>query len=125
MENKEIFCCECQKKVTANKITGETAYLHRKDLYSLVFWRCPHCNNFVGTHLNSKENCPLGHICGKELKNAKIEIHKILDPLWKNKKYKRKELYSMISNEIGWHYHTAMIRNIDEARKVYRIIFKL
>ena len=121
----EVYCCECSEKVEAIKTTGEKVYPHRKDLYNLVFWECPHCNNFVGTHKNSKNNAPLGCICGKELKQAKMKIHDILDPLWENKTYKRTELYKIISDKIGWKYHTAMIKTIEEAREIYKIILDI
>jgi len=34
----------------------------------------------------------------------------------------RKEIYREISNQLGWKYHTANIRSIEEAREVYKII---
>ena len=46
----------------------------------------------------------------------------ILDPLWQNGKYKRSELYKIMSKEVGWKYQTEKIRNIEEARLIYRFI---
>lgn len=119
----EIYCCGCQEKVEPRLTNGKEVYSHRPDLYSLPFWICDKCNNFVGCHHKSKNpNQPLGCIPTKEIKKARIEIHKILDPIWKSGKMKRKEIYQIISDKIGWQYHTAKIRSIEEAREVYKIV---
>jgi hypothetical protein len=45
--------------------------------------------------------------------------------MWGGDKRKRKELYVLISEKIGWKYHTANLRDIEEAREVYRIIINI
>lgn len=95
-------------------------------MYSLPFWVCDKCSNFVGCHHKTKNPTnPLGVIATKEIKNARIYIHAALDPLWKDGKFTRKELYKKISNEIGYEYHTAELKTIEEARKAYRIILNI
>ena len=122
----DLYCCGCGEEVKAVLITGKDAYPHRQDLFDLPFWRCGVCNNFVGCHHKTKDRTrPLGCIPTKEIKNARIHIHKILDPLWKNGKSTRKEIYSEISKRIGWKYHTASIRSIEEARDVYKAVRKI
>ena len=121
--NKLIFCCECGEKVNARLTDGGEIYPHRPDLAELPFWKCDTCKNFVGCHHKTKNRTnPLGCIPTHEIKNARNHIHKILDPLWQSGKYKRRELYRVISNKLGWEYHTAQIRSIDEAREIYRFI---
>lgn len=117
-----IYCVECEKDIIANLVAGDVVYPHRKDLYSLKFWRCDTCKNFVGAHANSKNHTPLGIIASKELKNARIHIHRILDPLYRNGKHSRRNLYNIISKECGWSYHTAKIKSVEEARNIYKII---
>lgn len=118
-----IYCCGCEKKVSATFTNGKEIYPHRKDLYNLPFWICSVCKNYVGCHHKTKNRSqPLGCIPTPELKNARQHIHKILDPLWKSKKIKRKEIYKMLSDKLGWKYHTAKIRSLEEARKVYSMI---
>ena len=73
----------------------------------------------VVTTKNNDSKKPLGIIPSPRIKKARNEIHKILDPLWKNGKYTRTELYKMISIHIGYNYHTAEIRDIEIAKKVY------
>ena len=44
----------------------------------------------------------------------------ILDPLWMNKPHgTRADVYGRLSKALGWKYHTAKIRTIEEARTVY------
>ena len=59
------------------------------------------------------------------MKKARIEIHKILDPMWKPDKNKRRKIYSALSEFLGRKYHTADLRSIEEARDIYRQILKL
>ena len=121
-----IFCCQCQAKVEARLTDGAEIYPHREDLRFLPFWRCDACKNYVGCHHKTgNPTNPLGHIPNKEIRNARQHIHKILDPLWKGGRYNRRQLYDIISDRMGFDYHTAKIRNIEEARKVYRIVQEL
>lgn len=63
-----------------------------------------------------------GVIPNKEIKKARQHLHRIIDLLWKNKKVKRRELYKKISDYLGYEYHTAEIRTIEEGRKVYKFV---
>jgi hypothetical protein len=118
-----IFCCQCNRDVNARLTSGSEVYSHRTDLALLPFWKCDDCGNFVGCHHKTKNKTrPLGCIPTKEIKEARVHIHKILDPLWKEGPYKRKSLYKKISDIVGYNFHTANIRTIDEARRVYLVI---
>jgi hypothetical protein len=126
MSTKKLHCCGCLKKVNARLTDGKEIYPHRPDLYSLPFWKCDACGNFVGCHHKTKNRTnPLGDIPTKEIKNARQHIHKILDPLWQSGAFTRKEIYEKISLKIGREYHTAQIRSIEEARQVYEFIREL
>lgn len=121
--NREIHCCDCGDKVQARLTDGREIYPHRPDLYALPFWKCDSCGNFVGCHHKTKNRTqPLGCIPTPEIKEARKHIHAILDPIWKSGKMKRNEIYKKLSDELGWKYHTAQIRSVEEARKVYRIV---
>jgi hypothetical protein len=123
-----IYCCGCNTKVEARLTDGGEIYAHRPDLKSLPFWKCDTCNNFVGCHHKTKNRTrPLGCIPTPEIKNARKHIHSILDPLWKsqnNSKRKRKQIYKKITEHIddGYEFHTAQIRDLEKARKVYRYV---
>ncbi len=119
----KIYCCDCKKNIYAILTDGSDIYPHRHDLHDLPFWKCDTCGNYVGCHHKTKDRTrPLGCIPNDEIKNARKEIHKILDPLWRSGQVDRRILYKDISKRIGWKYHTAKIRDIDEARKIYRYI---
>lgn len=124
---KDIYCCACKKDVPAHLVGGSEVYPWRKDLALRRFWKCPTCKNFVGCH-NGKTNKPLGVIATQELKDARIHIHTLLDGMWSQKrtaserKRARAKLYNALSIKLGYVYHTAEIRTIEEARKVYRAL---
>lgn len=123
-DRREIWCCGCKAEVSARLTDGQEIYSHRSDLYSLPFWKCDDCGNFVGCHHKTKNRTkPLGCIPTAEIKNARKHIHRLLDPLWKSGRYKRGAIYQMIAEKMGVkEYHTAEIRSVDEARKVYRFV---
>ena len=123
----KIYCCQCKMDVCAYLTDGREIYPHRPDLSSLPFWKCDVCKNYVGCHHKTKNRTkPLGNIPFKELKNARQHIHKVLDPIWKNGKMPRGKLYALIAKEIGCaEYHTAEIKTVEEARKIYVIVKRL
>lgn len=120
----KLFCCACNLKVDARLTDGSEIYPHRQDLYSLPFWKCDTCGNFVGCHHKTKNRTdPLGCIPSPEIKNARIHIHALLDPIWQSGKMTRKDVYLDIAKTLGRKsYHTANIRTLDEARQVYKIV---
>jgi hypothetical protein len=124
----QIFCCECQNNIEARLTDGEEVYNHRKDLYSLPFWICDKCKNFVGCHHKTNERTkPLGVIPNKEIKKMRMAIHNTIDPIWQQFKNKparkmRGAIYGYISDIIGKEYHSADISNIIDAKKIYKII---
>lgn len=124
MPSKLIWCCGCGKDVEARLTDGSETYPHRKDLYELPFWKCDTCKNFVGCHHKTKNRTqPLGNIPTKALKNARQQIHKILDPIWQTGFMPRGGVYSLIADRMGIkQYHTAEIKTIEDARAVYLIV---
>jgi len=119
----QIFCCGCQVNVEARLTSGAEIYPHRPDLAEQPFWKCDTCKNYVGCHHKTSEPTkPLGNIPTKELREARKHIHQLLDPLWQSGRFNRRKLYKQISDALGWGYHTAKIRNIEEARKIYLIV---
>jgi len=123
---KQIYCCGCEKEVDARLTDGGEIYPHRSDLKSLPFWRCDSCNQFVGCHHKTSDRTrPLGVIPTKEIKQARVHIHKIMDPLWKSKKISRGKLYARLTKVLGREYHTGHIKTVQEARDIYREVCKI
>lgn len=121
---RQIFCCGCERDVSARLTDGCEIYPHRPDLSDLPFWRCDGCGSYVGCHHQTKDRTrPLGVIPTRALMKARGHIHAILDPLWKNGNMKRGKVYRDLAARLGIkEYHTAEIRSIEEARRVYRAI---
>jgi hypothetical protein len=122
---RRIHCCGCGKEVDARLTDGVKIYPHRPDLSSLPFWRCDTCGNFVGCHHNTKNRTkPLGCIPTAELREERKKIHALIDPIWQSGKMGRRELYKAISRDVGWNYHTAETRTMEEVKAVYRAASK-
>lgn len=118
----KIYCCKCRKDVEAILVKGNKIYPHRPDLYKKNFYQCPHCNNYVGCH--GETTRPLGCIPTNEIKIARRKVHALMDPLWKEKKISRKDLYKYISDKLGYTYHNGETRSIQECLKVYDLILQ-
>lgn len=122
-QTAQIMCVECGKKVDAVLTNGAEIYPHNSTLADLPFWKCPNCSNYVGCHhKSSNPTRPLGIIPNKELRDIRSSIHRLLDPLWTSGKFTRKEVYGKLSDQLGYGYHTAGIRSVDEARDVINLI---
>lgn len=121
-----IYCCGCETDVQARLTNGAELYPHRADLHELPFWRCDACGNFVGCHHKTKNRtAPLGCIPTPELKEARKKLHALIDPIWQSGRMSRRALYAEISKEVGWSYHTAKTRTLDEARAAYKAARRL
>lgn len=122
-----LYCCGCKKDVEARLTNGSEVYPHREDLADLPFWKCDGCNNWVGCHHQTKDRTrPLGNIPTREIKNARQHIHRILDPIWKTGKMSRGDVYAILAKELGLkEYHTAEIKTVEEARKVYAAVKRI
>jgi hypothetical protein len=108
--------------VEARLTDGSEVYPHRPELYELPFWKCDQCSNFVGCHHKSNDpKRPLGVIPSEELRRYRKYLHTLIDPLWQNGLIKRKALYRQMSDRLGWRYHTATLRNIDDAKRAYSV----
>lgn len=122
-ERRAIYCCACGGKIQARLTDGREVYPHRPDLADLPFWRCDTCGNYVGCHHKTKNRTnPLGNIPSPEIRNARKHIHAILDPLWQSGRFKRGFIYAKLTEHMGFEYHTAHLRTLDEARKAYSFI---
>jgi cobyric acid synthase len=121
-----LYCCGCQANITPRLTDGEEIYKHRKDLYSLPFWKCDTCFNFVGCHHQTKDRTkPLGCIPTKEIKKIRSKLHEAFDPLWKNNNISRSGLYKKVGDAIGYEYHAASVQSVEEGEKILSVIHNL
>jgi len=83
---------------------GSKIYPFCDDLIGLRFWVCWPCDAYVGCHkANNKLGFtgiePLGTLANAELRKLRSEVHKIFDPLWKNRVFRsRKRAYNWLAN---------------------------
>lgn len=93
-------CPYCQKEAvwTENK-----AIYGRNYGMSYMCYLCKPCNAYVGCHENSRR--PLGTMANAELREWRKKTHAILDPIWKNKKMSRGQVYTMLQDHFGKEIH--------------------
>lgn len=95
---KDKIKCHCGS--TASLCSNSLLY-NGKEYGNGKAWICdrfPECRGSVGTHPNGS---PLGTIPDEETKKLRMEVHALIDPLWKSKKYKRNTVYLRIAETFG------------------------
>lgn len=119
--SRAIYCANCGCEVQARLTSGAEVYPHRRDLANLPFWRCDACRGHVGCHHKTDDPTrPLGVIPSPALANARQELHKLIDPIWKSGKCSRSKVYREIAARLGIaEFHTAELRTIEDARSAY------
>lgn len=121
-----IYCCGCEADVEARLTNGLEVYRHRPDLHTLPFWKCDACGNYVGCHhKTSAPTRPSGCIPTREIRDARKEVHMVLDPLWQSGRYARKIIYRHLSDRLGRPYHTGETRSLEEIRLVLEALAEL
>lgn len=120
--SRDIYCCACEQTVAAEKVTGRVVYPHKPELGRLNFYQCPDCKNFVGCHRHRPDQ-PLGVIATPVIKQLRMQIHNLIDPLWQAGRFNRSEIYREISRHLGIaEYHTAEIKSVKDAQSVIKFV---
>lgn len=70
---------------------------------SYMMWICRPCDARVGCHQNTKK--PLGTLANKELREARMKAHAVVDPLWKSHRFSRGHVYQMLFDAFGAPVH--------------------
>jgi hypothetical protein len=124
--NRTIYCCQCEADVMARLTDGAEIYPHRKDLAKLPFWICDACGNSVGCHHKTAHWwAPLGCIPSPEIRRYRKLIHARMDGVWKSGQMARGDLYQAVSDEVGWQFHAAKIRTIEQAKAALEAVEKI
>lgn len=92
-----IKSVDCHCGLKAELVGGQEIYPHRKDLYSLIFYKCS-CGSYVGCHKGTTR--PLGTPASYEVRKARSAAHRAFDPLWRNaynSKMERARCYKMLA----------------------------
>lgn len=116
-KSKSIYCAGCEGDVKARLTDGGEVYPHRPDLSGLPFWKCDVCGNFVGCHHKTKNRTqPLGCIPTVEMRSGRKQIHALIDPIWREGRMSRRDVYSEMTRRVGWTFHTAKTRSLAEVK---------
>lgn len=95
-----MLCPYCNK---------EALWCENKEIYgrnygqSYMCYLCKDCKAYVGCHNNTTK--ALGTMANAELRNLRKEAHKNIDPYWKSKKMKRRDVYKKLSDIFGFDVH--------------------
>lgn len=120
-----IFCNECDENVDAKLSTGNEIYPHRDDLKDTVYWVCPKCGAYVGTHKNSEEHKPLGTLAGPELRTWRNWVHKNIDKYWMLGTVSRTNMYKQLSKNMNMQFHTATLKTKEECQQAVEVAKQL
>ena len=88
---------------------------------SYMIWLCKPCDAYVGCHNNTKK--PLGTIADRATRQARKNTHAILDPLWRNGTYGRKEIYAKLKEHFGREIHVGE-SSIEQCKEISDFITK-
>jgi len=82
---------------------------------SYMCYYCKDCDAYVGCHQNTK--VALGSMANAELRALRMQCHALIDPLWKDGKMTRKEMYRMLNEKFGRTIHIGWSRE-EECREI-------
>lgn len=119
---RQVNCDYCEKPARLM----DSAPLYGGISYGMV-WACFDCNAWVGCHKNSKDHAPLGRLANKELRRAKMEAHRALDPLWKSGGMRRKDAYQLVAEQMSIparEMHIGML-DVNQCRRVVEVCLEL
>lgn len=121
----EVICPYCNKPAiwTENKAVYGRNYGN-----SYMCYYCKPCGAYVGCHNNTRQ--PLGTMANKELRQWRMQVHAILDPIWKTGQLKRKHVYARLKEYFGKPVHVGesdiemckrIIQHLQESKETYAV----
>lgn len=121
MKAETVICPYC---------TQPAEWVENKAIYgknygkSYMMWLCRPCGAYVGCHQNTRQ--PLGSLANAELREARKQVHNLIDPLWKSGKYKRKTIYIRLKEAFGEEVHVGESdeKRCEEIIKTVPLIFQ-
>ncbi|MBK5646245.1 zinc-finger-containing protein [Acinetobacter proteolyticus] len=116
------ICPYCES--TSELVKGSVIYPKRPDLADLDMYQCAPCSAYVGCHEGTLK--PLGRLANAELRQWKMNVHKVFDPLWRSGAMKRGDAYKALAEEMGIERkdcHVGMF-SVDQCKQAYAICKK-
>jgi hypothetical protein len=101
-QSERVICPYCNQPA---EWTSNAAVYGREHGKSWMMWlcRCQPGFVYVGCHQNSRT--PLGTMANKELRAWRIKAHAAIDPIWKDGRMQRQEVYDWLSERRGFRVH--------------------
>lgn len=104
------------------KGAGDLGYPYRDDRG--LFWVCVPCGAWIGVNSRSKKHIPLGRLANATLRQAKSELHDVLEPLVQAKMRRdqcnvyeaRSKALRWIAESLGFDPQESNIHRLDEAQ---------
>ena len=100
-------------------------WVENKEIYgrnygsSYMIWLCRDCNAYIGCHKNSQ--VPKGKVLAKkDLREARMKAHAIIDPLWQSGKYKRRTVYLRLKEAFGEEVHVGATTTPEECEEIIK-----
>lgn len=112
MKRRTIHCPYCGAKATlrpSSAVYGERA---KDGRYLYVCDRYPLCDAYVGAHIKSK--LPMGTLADGNLRNKRIQAHKVFDKMWKSGPMKKWQAYKWLQSKFGLNSEQAHIAKFSE-----------
>lgn len=101
----------------------EAKWVENKNIYgknfgkSYMIWWCRDCRAYVGCHNNTKK--PKGKFLAKRgLRGARVRAHKVIDELWKSRKYRRRDVYEGLGKAFGYKVHIGNTKTMKECKDI-------
>jgi hypothetical protein len=116
MSEEQVICPKCNKE--APWVPNEVAYGNRFGKNYMCYF-CKECDTYVGCHNNTKE--PLGTMADKELRNLRMQTHKVFDLLWKNGKMNRNQAYQLLEEKFGREIHIGS-SDVETCKKIIDLL---
>lgn len=91
-------CTMCGSKNI--RYTSNAEIYYGKQYGNGYCYLCDNCGASVGVH-DTKTKKPLGRFANKELKDLKMQCHKLFDSYWRSKKFKRQDCYGYLASKLG------------------------
>ena len=108
MKSKKIRC-HCG----ATAVLRPASFIHTNPYYDEYIYVCskyPECDSYVGAHKRSRK--PKGTLADKNLRNKRIEAHKIFNKLWTTGLMEKWQAYKWMQGKLGLHRYDAHIAKL-------------
>lgn len=121
-------CAECH--LAPHLVGGDEIYPHRPDLHDRNFYLCS-CGAYVGCHRGTAN--ALGSPAKLELRQERMKLHAIFDPLWQrkmkrgfSKRFARNSAYLWLAKEMDLSQCQCHISQFDKKKceDAYEILKK-